>query len=138
MPSLEIDFSKFGPLSGISNYSNNKETYKIKNVKGKVIKGFIGGLGQDIAGTYVFLVLQDGKIEYFPVLDNGKINYTYKKSGKKITDTYFKALGPLHNVSQINDLYNANACLKGTCANTVLARISSGSFYDLGRLINKY
>lgn len=138
VPSLEIDFSKFGPLSGISNYSNNKETYKIKNVKGKVIKGFIGGLGQDIAGTYVFLVLQDGKIEYFPVLDNGKINYTYKKSGKKITDTYFKALGPLHNVSQINDLYNANACLKGTCANTVLARISSGSFYDLGRLINKY
>ncbi len=128
-PSLIIDWNTFKNVSGLED--EKKSEYKITGTKDKIFKGFVGRVGDTIKDTYIFIENTDGEVMYFKLFNKDKLNYNKNKE--------FKLSSPIHNVSKINEFYTANSCdTNNVCDTTTLARISSGSFYDLGLFIKSY
>ncbi len=105
--------------------------YKVNNISEKEIKKvFIGGIGQDMSGTIITFLTNDGNIKYFRLFMN--------LNSYNTLDGTFNAIS-VDNLKNINNLYSANAYTKGEGATgytTILASLKDGSFYNLSKVIN--
>ena len=63
---LNIDWTKFGPLSTATTYAGNEE-YQIAGFSKEISDTFIGSLGQDSMGITLFYLMNDGTVEYTPM-----------------------------------------------------------------------
>lgn len=119
---LNINWSLFGPLSGSSAWSSNVETLTINNFSTEIKDIYIGGYGQDISGTTILYLMNDGTVEYTPLLDAITSNRNAIKS-----------YGKIPNVSGVIKFYTADAMQFGGV--TILAQKADGTFYDLGLIL---
>ena len=144
---LVIDWPKFGPNSGASAWSQEPVEYEIKNLSGTVRKAFVSGIGQDITGTKLFYLMEDGTVEYTDVFSRNfdskgtlyfNVNYTYEKdSNERITGEHFESQGKISGVKDVIKLYSVNARGGMSGYVTVIGATRDGSFYDLGNIISK-
>ena len=146
---LKIDWPKFGPNSFASTYSDKTLDYGIDTNNRKVKVGYVGQIGQDVTGTTLFYLMEDGTVEYTKLFKNEKdssgnsyytINYSYAYvTGGAIGATYFKSQGAISGVNNVVKFYIATTCnSSGTgCQLTTLAQKKDGTFYDLGYEVKK-
>lgn len=151
---LVIDWQKFGPHSGASAWTNENVEYDIKNISGTVKKAFVHGEGQDVTGTTLYYLMEDGTVEYTKMFTRNfdskgtlyfNINYTYEKdSDGKITGEHFESQGKVPGVKDVVKIYGVGAVYDdgsdgpkiGGYATTIGAT-RDGSFYDLGKPIRE-
>ena len=147
---LVIDWPKFGPHSGATAWSNEAIEYEISDLSGNVKKAVVAGIGQDITGAKIFYLMEDGTVEYTDIFTRNydkkgtlyfNVNYTYEKdSNGRITGEHFASQGKVNGVKDVVELYSVSAIPTGSMIGaygTTLAATKDGSFYDLGKAINK-
>ena len=144
----------FGPHSGASAWGKETEKYDVENLSGKVKAGYVGEVGQDVTGTTLFYLMDNGTVEYtkmFVIKTNPdgttyyNMNYTYEKdSNGKITGQHFESQGKVNGVEDAYELYTVDAVPDDGSDGpkiggyvTTIASKKDGSFYDLGNVIDK-
>ncbi len=133
---VKIDWSKFGPNSGATAWANSVENYSLTNFDKNIKSTFIGGLGQDVIGTTLFFLMDDGSVQYTPVFrrnSDGAGNTWYEVN---YVNDNFVSNGSVNGVSEVIKLYNVSAS-DGFGWSTVIGAKKDGSFYDLGHIINQ-
>ena len=129
---LTIGWSIFGELVGETN-ANEIKKYNITGFTKNIESTFIGETGQDIHGTKLVYLMEDGTVEYtslFVKKTDASGNTWYDMN---FESQAFKSNGAVSGVSDIVKLYNAD----GLDGRTVLAVKKDGSYYDIGKIINK-
>ena len=144
---LSIDWNVFGQHSGATAWAPEVVDYQITNFSKNVVSTFIGGVGQDVKGTVLFYLMEDGTVGYTPLFNlktdsqNNtyyEMNYTYVKDAEgKVTNTTFEVTGVLENVNNVIKLYNVSASNGMTGYSTTIGATKDGSFYDLGSILQK-
>lgn len=145
---LSIDWSKFGPLSNASSYASTVENYQITGFSKSISSVFVGDYGQDSTGITLFYVMSDGTVEYTPIFalkqdSQGnsyyEMNYTYDYSSDgRVTGQHFATKGIINGVTDVIKLYTADYSIpNGSGLRTTIGARKDGSFYDLGKLIQK-
>ncbi len=106
-------------------FISNEDTYTFDFTK-KIQDVFIGHIGQDVSIPMLFILLEDGSVQYIDLYS-------------RITTGDSTAI-ELSNVKNVIKFYSARVHDKGTELSgiiTVLAQTSNGSFYDLRSIIFK-
>lgn len=96
---------------------NATETTKINFTK-KIIDVFFGGMGQDMSGDTLFILLEDGTVEYIPLV------HMFNSSG---VDPI--SYGKIAGVTDVTKFVLATS--NGGTGVTTLAVKADGTFYDL-------
>lgn len=135
---LNIDWSKFGPLSTASAYPSSVESYQIKGFTKDVQSVFVGEVGQDSMGITLFYLMDDKTVEYTPMFIQKtdsknntyyEMNYTYNYAAdNSISEQYFMTKGALNGIDDVIKLYTASR----PDGITTIGAKADGSFYDLG------
>lgn len=117
-----MDFS-FTPSRVAENYplnwtsTNNSMSHSEIKFTKKIIDVFFGGMGQDSSGDTVFILLEDGTVEYIPIVH--ALNHA---QGAVIS------YGAIDGISGVVRFTLASTMPNGA---TTLAIKSDGTFYDL-------
>lgn len=100
-------------------FNNNRTDVEEKTITfDKEVKEVLsGGTAQDITGSAILYLMEDGTVEYTPLY-------------KAINDNDFRSYGPLPDISDIVRLENANACSGVGCWSTTIGQTSDGTLYD--------
>ena len=141
---LNIDWTKFGPLSTATTYTGNEE-YQIAGFSKEISDTFIGSLGQDSMGITLFYLMNDGTVEYTPMFvkrqdaqgnTQYETNFSYDMaSDGNVGNLHFETNGTIPNVSDVIKMYTVDAYAQ-TGGKTTIGVLKNGSFYDLGYAIN--
>lgn len=78
-------------------------------------------MGYDITWACLFILMEDGSVEYIPLYD-------------AIRDNNIKSYGKINDIENITNLYSVCAKKKGSPIGgfqSIIAQKSDGSFYDL-------
>ena len=101
--------------------SYSYEKIDTKTFDKKVAQVLIDGAGQDVSGTAIIYLMEDGTVEYTPILKDFKANWGNEAKDK------FNSYGKLDGVSNIISLIPAEA----NGYHTVLARQADGTVINL-------
>ncbi len=93
------------------------ETHKISFTK-KIIDVFFGGMGQDMSGDTLFILLEDGTVEYIPLV------HVFNSEHETMS-----SFGTITGVTDVTKFVMAEN--NGGTSVTTLAIKSDGTFYDL-------
>lgn len=113
---------QFTPTKVVENYgltwtsSNNSLSINEINFEKKIIDVFFGGMGQDSSGDTVFILLEDGTVEYIPIVH--MFNHV---QGAPVS------YGKINGVTDVTKFTLAS----NSSGVTTLALRSDGTFYDL-------
>lgn len=108
-------------------WKSNKSTVESSEIKfdKKIVEVLFGGMGQDVSGETLLILLEDGTVEYIPVI------HMFENSQDVPSSTY----GKISGVSDVVRLMYVDACEavdgEGSSWVTTLAIKKDGSFYDL-------
>lgn len=102
---------------------NSSETYKDYTLSfdKKIEKYHLDIIGQNATGACMFLLMEDGSVEYIPLYD-------------AIKDNNIKSYGKISDIENISNLYTVEVRTKNSPIGgqlSVIALKSDGSFYDL-------
>lgn len=100
------------------NWTSNRDdivSSKI-NFDKKIVDVFFGGMGQDASGDTLFILLEDGTLEYIPIV------HMFNNAQEQVV-----SYGKVNGVSDIVKLVSSST----SAGVTTLAIKSDGSFYDL-------
>ena len=128
---LTIGWDVFGKLTGEFNGSEIKN-YNITGFTKNVSNTFVGEVGQDVHGTKLVYIMEDGTVEYTSLFVKKTDNSGNSWYDMNFESQTFKTSGTISGVSDIVKLYNAD----GQNGRTVLAVKKDGSYYDIGKLMN--
>ena len=121
---ISFDKSKIYTDFGVENNANIKDSYDIE-FDNEIADIFIGGIGQDSSGTFVFFLMEDGTVQYIEVYKALQNNdFSPKKANDVNNIIKFK------NVSAATKEANTSGIV------TVLAMKKDGTFYDMSKVIN--
>lgn len=121
---LEFDFApetvaEFYHLT-LASTKSDRQSLNI-NFEKKIVDVFFGGMGQSITGDTVFILLEDGTVEYIPIVH--MFNH--------LQDTTPASYGKVNGISGV-----AKFILASTSDGvTTLAMKNDGTFYDLERVL---
>lgn len=113
---------QFTPTKVVENYgftwtsSNNSLSINEINFEKKIIDVFFGGMGQDSSGDTVFILLEDGTVEYILIVH--MFNHVQGAS---------VSYGKINGVTDVTKFTLAST----SSGVTTLAIRSDGTFYDL-------
>ncbi len=142
--SLKINWHKLGGYI-CPNYNDvlGGREYQIIGFTKNIKKVFFGEVGQSIHGLVLIYLMEDGTVEYSNIFkgydeDLSDCPYSEVISEKdEEGNIYFKSMGQIANVSEVVDIYNADVSYITGGARTVIATKKDGSFYDLGKMLDK-
>ena len=100
------------------NWTSSKNDMKISEIAfdKKIVDVFFGGMGQSVSGDTVFILLEDGTVEYIPIV------HMFNHAHEEVI-----SYGKINSVSDIQKFTLANT----SNGFTTLAIKSDGTFYDL-------
>lgn len=110
----------------ISNDENDKEI--IKGFSGKVDEIFVAEMGQDITGTVILFLMEDGTVEYIGLRDLMQTNNLASR-GK------IKGLKNIIKVENVDAMQNVDET-GGPGWVTTIAIDDTGAFYDISNIFN--
>lgn len=109
--------------NGYQSYSNI-QNISVENFKGKVLRGYGGGLGQGVGYELAIFVMEDGTVEY---VTTQQIFSALKNESGTINSS-----GQIPGISGVAYIRGANSnAPQSTGSGTLLAIRPDGSFFDL-------
>ena len=102
--------------------TNTYELIDTKTFDKKIAQVLIDGSGQDVIGSAILYLMDDGTVEYVPILKELNTNWQQNDNSKK-----FNSYGKLDGITDVISLIPASA----TGYHTVLARKADGTVINL-------
>ena len=125
---LQINWTDFWGTTASVREPQGTQNYQVTGFTKSIKSVFVGGAGQDVTGTIVYYLMEDGTVESTKILKSAAENFAVNIDAQN----RFATSGAIDGVSDIAGFYTVDVQADMTGYMSTIAARYDGQFYDLG------